>query len=213
MLPKMRKRYLITGIGTDIGKTVVSAILSELFEATYWKPVQAGDLDNSDTMKVQQWCTEKVRIYPESYRLQTPLSPHASAALEGVEIGWENLSLPALEGNMIIEGAGGLMVPLNAEGLLLLDLIETWGLPVILVSRHYLGSINHTLLSAYVLQSKKIKVAGIIFVGDENKESEQIILQQTKLNYLARIPIAGEITSSFVQEQALCLSRALHLFE
>jgi len=202
----MDKQFIITGIGTDVGKTVVSAILAQALEATYWKPIQAGDLDSSDSIKIKKFCSDKISILPEAFRLSKPISPHAAAKIDGIEINIENTALPSVRGNLIIEGAGGLMVPLNNKGLLYIDLIKSWGLPTILVSKHYLGSINHTILSAEVLKSNQIQVAGIIFVGDENIPTESIILQQTKLKYIARIPLAIDVNKAFIEEQAKKIS-------
>jgi dethiobiotin synthetase len=196
-------KYIISGIGTDVGKTVASAIIAQAFEATYWKPVQAGDLDFSDSIKVDQWTDQKVTVLPERYRLNQPLSPHAAAAIDNVFIQSDDFEIPEVEGNLIIEGAGGLMVPVNSNGLLYIDLFQKWNLPVILISRHYLGSINHTLLSVEALKSRNIPVEGIVFNGEENMASESIILKMTGLKMIARIPIAYEVNSSFVMEQAL----------
>ncbi len=200
------KKFIVTGIGTDIGKTVVSSILAEALKATYWKPVQAGDLDNSDSLKIKKWCSESVQVLPEVFRLSQPLSPHSAAEIDNIKITANDLVLPEVDGNFILEGAGGIMVPLNQEGLLFVDLIPMWNLPVILVSRHYLGSINHTLLTAEILQNRGTKIEGVIFVGDENKSTESIILSKTKLKLIARIPIAEEITSEFIKDQAKKIS-------
>ena len=195
-------RFVISGIGTDVGKTVASAIIAEALDASYWKPVQAGDLYFSDTMKVDHWTDEKVTVLPERYRLNQPMSPHAAAEKDGISIEIEDFQLPEVESNLIIEGAGGLMVPVNSNGLLYIDLFQKWNVPVILVSRHYLGSINHTLLSVEALKSRNIPVEGIVFVGDENTTTESIILQVTGFKMIGRIPIAEEVNSSFVSEQA-----------
>ena len=200
------KKFIVTGIGTDIGKTVVSSILAEALKATYWKPVQAGDLDNSDSLKIKKWCSESVQVLPEVFRLSQPLSPHSAAEIDNIKITANDLVLPEVDGNFILEGAGGIMVPLNQEGLLFVDLIPMWNLPVILVSRHYLGSINHTLLTSEILQNRGAKIEGIIFVGDENKSTESIILSKTKLKLIARIPIVEEITSEFIKDQAKKIS-------
>ena len=200
------KKFIVTGIGTDIGKTVVSSILAEALKATYWKPVQAGDLDNSDSIKIKKWCSESVQVLPEVFRLSQPLSPHSAAEIDNIKITANDLVLPEVDGNFILEGAGGIMVPLNQEGLLFVDLIPMWNLPVILVSRHYLGSINHTLLTAEILQNRGTKIEGVIFVGDENKSTESIILSKTKLKLIARIPIVEEITSEFIKDQAKKIS-------
>ena len=197
----MSQRFAVTGIGTDVGKTVVSAILAESLQANYWKPVQAGDLDNSDSTKVERY-TSNVNLLPEKFKLTEPMSPHAAARIDGVQIAKEDLNLPAVSGNLIVEGAGGLLVPFNDDGLLFADLLEYWGLPTIVVSRHYLGSINHTLLTMETLKKRGVEVAGIIFVGDENSETEQIIKSVTGVKVLGRIPIAEELNGKFIQEQA-----------
>ena len=196
------KRFIVTGIGTDIGKTVVSAILAEALNATYWKPVQAGELENSDSIKIKKWCSESVQVLPEAFRLTEPVSPHLAASIDNLNISTDYLKIPELEGDLIIEGAGGILVPLNNEGLLFIDVVKYWDLPVILVSRHYLGSINHTLLTAEILINSNIKVEGIVFVGDENKATEEIILKKTGLPLIARIPLVKEINKEFIQKEA-----------
>ena len=196
------KRFIVTGIGTDIGKTVVSAILVEALKATYWKPVQAGELENSDSIKIKKWCSESVQVLPEAFRLTEPVSPHLAASIDNLNISTDYLKIPKLEGNLIIEGAGGILVPLNNEGLLFIDVLKYWDLPVILVSRHYLGSINHTLLTAAILKNNNIKVEGIVFVGDDNKATEEIILKKTGLPLIARIPLVNEINKEFIQKEA-----------
>ena len=197
-----KKQFIISGIGTDVGKTVASAIISQALNATYWKPVQAGDLDWSDTMKVDNWTDDKVIVLKEQFRLTAPMSPHAAAFLDGVSITQDAFVIPQVEGNLIIEGAGGLMVPVNNEGLLYIDLFQSWNLPVILISRQYLGSINHTLLSIGALKSRNIPIEGIVFVGEENKATESIILNTTGVHFIARIPLANEVNSTFIQDQS-----------
>jgi dethiobiotin synthetase len=197
----MNKQFIITGIGTDVGKTVVSAIVAEALEATYWKPVQAGDLDNSDSIKIAS-LTENVTVLPEAFQLTQPMSPHAAAEIDGVEIIPENLSLPLVSGNLIVEGAGGLLVPINSHGFLYADAFALWKLPVIVVSRHYLGSINHTLLTVEVLRIRGIEIEGIIFVGDEHPTTEEAILSVTGLRQIARIPLAEEVNKEFIRTQA-----------
>lgn len=193
------KEYVITGIGTDVGKTVVSAIVSQALQGGYWKPVQAGDLDNSDSIKIKN-LTDGVEVLEEAYKLNTPMSPHGAARIDGVEI--THIDKVRFEGNLVIEGAGGLLVPLNNQGLVLADIFEAWRLPTIVVSRHYLGSINHTLMTLEILKSRNIEVAGIIFVGDELPSTEEIILSKSRVKMLARIPEVKEITKEFIQQQA-----------
>ena len=179
-------KLFITGIGTDVGKTIASSIVVEALMADYWKPIQAGDLDNSDTSKVQNFVSNsKSQYYDNAYKLNTPASPHYAAQIDNVEIELSAIYEPSTTNHLVIEGAGGILVPLNATDCII-DLIKA-DYKVILVSRHYLGSINHTLLTIEVLKSRGIGVAGIIFSGDENKASEEIILQKTAAKFIGRI--------------------------
>jgi dethiobiotin synthetase len=198
----MNRQYFVTGIGTDIGKTVVSSILAEALQAYYWKPIQAGDLENSDSIKVRNLCSNAVTIIEETFRLKTAASPHLAAKIDGINIELLDLKLPLIDGNLIIEGAGGIMVPINEKGDLFIDYIDLLKLPVIVVSRHYLGSINHTLLTIETLKNKGATILGIIFNGEENSESEQIILKISKLQCLAKIPHSEKIDGEFIQTQA-----------
>ncbi len=202
------KQFIITGIGTDVGKTVVSSIVSEALQATYWKPVQAGDLDNSDSIKVKR-LTKNVTVLPEAFRLNEPMSPHAAAKLDGIEITPENLNLPSVSGNFIVEGAGGIMVPINSVGFLYVDAFAQWNLPAIVVSRHYLGSINHTLMTVEILKNRRIEIEGIIFVGNEHPTTEKAILSNTGLRQIARIPLAKEVNQAFILSQAEIIKNQL----
>lgn len=197
----MSAKYVITGIDTGVGKTVVSAILAEALKATYWKPIQAGDLENSDSLKIKE-LTSHVRVLEEGFKLTEPMSPHAAAEIDGVSIDKIDLSIPHVEGNLIIEGAGGLMVPINSFGLTYADVFESWGLPVVIVSKHYLGSINHTLMTVDLLKRRNIKIAGIVFVGDENESTESIILKNGGVKMIARIPMIDVVDAAFVSKQA-----------
>jgi dethiobiotin synthetase len=179
-------KLFITGISTDVGKTIASAIVTEALEADYWKPIQAGDLDNSDSHKIQRYISNPTTvIHPNSYALQTPASPHLAAAIDGITIDLKQINAPKTSNQLVIEGAGGLYVPLNDTDCVI-DLIQN-DYKVIVVSRHYLGSINHTLLTIEALQNRKINVAGIIFSGDENKPTEEIILKKTGVKMIGRI--------------------------
>lgn len=192
------KNYFVTGIGTNIGKTIVSAILTEALEADYWKPIQAGDLEHSDSLKVENLITNtKSKIYPETYRLNQPMSPHAAAKLDNITIDLEKIVLPKTTNNLIIEGAGGLMVPLN-EKELVIDLIKKLDIEVVLVSQNYLGSINHTLLSLESLKVRKLKVKGVIFNGNPNLETENYILNYSGVKCLGRIDEHQQITKEVV---------------
>lgn len=179
-------KLFITGIGTDVGKTITSAIVTQALEADYWKPIQAGDLDNSDSHKIQRYiCNDKTIIHENSYKLNTPASPHLAAAIDGITIDLKQIKVPSTDNHLVIEGAGGLLVPLNDNDTII-DLIQP-DYKIIMVSRHYLGSINHTLLSFEALKSRNLNVAGIIFSGDENKATEEIILNKTKAKFIGRI--------------------------
>lgn len=179
--------YFITGISTGVGKTVASALVTESLHADYWKPIQAGDLEDSDTHKVQSLVSNsKTVFHPNSYALHTPSSPHLAAEIDGLQIDLRQIKTPETQNeHLVIEGAGGLLVPLNATDTIA-DLIQP-DYKVIVVSRHYLGSISHTLLTVEALQHRKLTIAGIIFSGDENPSSEKIILDKTGLKMIGRI--------------------------
>ena len=167
-------QLFVTGIGTDVGKTVVAAILTEALQADYWKPVQAGDLENSDTHKVRRLISnDKTVFHPSAYALQTPMSPHAAAAIDGVEIEIDKIKRPKTDNHLVIEGAGGLLVPLNNSDTVL-DIAQPND-HIILVSRHYLGSINHSLLSIALLKARGFKNISLVFSGDEHPTTENII--------------------------------------
>jgi dethiobiotin synthetase len=196
------KNYFVTGIGTDVGKTVASAILCEAMLADYWKPVQAGDLKKSDRIKVNKLISNRnSKCWEEAYALPYAMSPHASAEKAGIEIDINLIQLPPTNNNLIIEGAGGLMVPIN-RNTLYIDLIKKFNSEVILISRNYLGSINHTLLSAEALMVRNIPVKGIIFNGNENEATESVILNMTGFKLLGRIDEGKIIDKFFVLEQA-----------
>ena len=179
-------KIFITGIGTDVGKTIASAIVTEALQADYWKPIQAGDLSNSDSHKIKKYISNDTTIIHEnSYKLNTPASPHFAAEIDGITIDLNKIIEPITENHLVIEGAGGILVPLN-ETNCIIDLIQP-DYKVILVSRHYLGSINHTLMTIEILKSRNINIAGIIFSGDENKSTETIILNKTGLKCIGRI--------------------------
>lgn len=198
------QKYVITGTDTDIGKTVVAAMLSLALGASYWKPVQSGIEGGVDTRTVQKMTgLPAERFLPESYVLSEPLSPHRSAEIDGVEIDVESLKVPELETPLLIEGAGGLMVPLTRKNLLI-NLFKRWNVPVILVARTGLGTINHTLLSLEALWSRKIPVHGIIFVGDDNEDNMRTIAEFSEVKVLGRLPMldsvnANTLTSAFEQ--------------
>ena len=168
-------KLFITGIGTDVGKTIVSSIIVEALQADYWKPIQAGDLDNSDTNKVEKYVSNPTtKFHKNAYALQTPASPHLAAEIDGIKIELDNITEPKTTNHLVIEGAGGIFVPLNNSDCVI-DLIQP-DYKVIVVSRHYLGSINHTLMAIEILKSRNLNVAGIVFSGDENKATELLIM-------------------------------------
>ncbi len=190
----------VTGIGTDVGKTFVSAVLTKTLQADYWKPIQAGDLQHTDTMKVKEWVNESTCIFhPETYVLSQPMSPHAAAEKDGITICLQEFTRPPTENTLVIEGAGGLLVPLN-EQLLIADLIEYLQVSVIVVSRHYLGSINHTLLTIAELKRRNIPIIGIIFNGHHNQASENIILNQTGVPLLFRLNEEPQLSHSVIEK-------------
>ena len=181
-------KLFITGIGTDVGKTIASSIIVEALEADYWKPIQAGDLDNSDTNKVEKYVSNPTtKFHKNAYALQTPASPHLAAEIDGITIDMSKIIEPTTSNHLVVEGAGGIYVPLNNSDCVI-DLIQP-DYKVIVVSRHYLGSINHTLMTIEILKSRNFNVAGIVFSGDENKATERIILEKTNVPMIGRIDI------------------------
>lgn len=194
-------KLFITGISTDVGKTIASAIITEALEADYWKPIQAGDLQNSDSHKVKSFLSnKKTVIHPNSYALNTPASPHFAAELDGINIDLNKITEPKTENHLVVEGAGGVFVPLNNTDCVI-DLIQP-DYKVIVVSRHYLGSINHTLLTVEALQNRKIVVAGIVFSGDQNKATEEIILSKTGVKCIGRIQQEPYFDQNVIKEYA-----------
>lgn len=198
-------RYFITGIDTDSGKTFVSAIFCEALKADYWKPVQAGLPRDADT--VRKLITNKqTRIHPERFLLNTPASPHASAKADGVHITLDDFKLPDTNNTLIIEGAGGCLVPLN-DNQFVIDLITALNSEAILVADLYLGSINHTLLTLEALRKRNIPLKGIVFNGDANPESERIILKHAEVPCLLRISKENVIDNAAVIKYADLLKR------
>jgi dethiobiotin synthetase len=194
-------KIFITGISTDVGKTITSAIVVEALEADYWKPIQAGDLDHSDSHKVKsQISNSKSQFFPNSYALKTPASPHLAAEIDGIRIDVSQIQEPKTENHLVIEGAGGIFVPLN-ENETIVDLIQQ-DYKVILVSRHYLGSINHTLLTIEAIQNRGFQVDGIIFSGSENKSTESLILNKTGIKCIGRIDEEPYFDQNVIREYA-----------
>ncbi|MCF4100459.1 dethiobiotin synthase [Gillisia sp. M10.2A] len=197
----MSKTYFVTGIGTEVGKTIVSAILTEALEADYWKPIQAGDLDKSDSHKVEALVSNATTVFhSNSFALQTPMSPHAAAEIDGVKMTSKNIKRPETSNTLVIEGAGGLLVPINSKETIA-DLMAPED-EIMVVSRHYLGSINHSLLTLEALKSRDLKVAGIIFNGEENKTSEKAIVEISGIPALGRIEEEPYFDKNVVKEYA-----------
>ncbi|MGP2571076.1 dethiobiotin synthase [Ornithobacterium rhinotracheale] len=205
------KNIFITGIDTDAGKTVAASIAVEALKADYWKPIQSGDLDNTDTMKVQQMVSNsETKFYPEAYRLNTPASPHAAAEIDGVIIDLDKIERPKTENNLIIEGAGGLLVPLNAKQNVA-DLIQPSD-KVILVTKHYLGSINHTLLSYEYLKNKGFNDIAIWINGEEKTSTEQALKNRVDAFFIERIETLLEVNKESIQNEAQRISESLQYF-
>jgi dethiobiotin synthetase len=182
-------QFVVTGTDTGIGKTVFSAALAGMLDARYWKPVQAGLDGPTDSEAVAE--LSGAAIIPESYRLKLPASPHQSAAEEGIIIDADALIPPP--GPLVIEGAGGLMVPLTRQ-VLFIDVFARWRLPLVLCARTSLGTINHTLLSVEAIRSRNIPLQGIAFIGDANLESESIIIEKAGAKRLGRLPHIAPLT-------------------
>ncbi|MDQ0781808.1 dethiobiotin synthase [Chryseobacterium sp. W4I1] len=182
-------QLFITGIGTEVGKTICSAVLTQYFKADYWKPVQSGDLDYSDSHKIESW-TENTVCHPETYRFKLAASPHQSAREENVQIDLDQFHLPETQNSLIVEGAGGLMVPLT-DDIFMIDLTEKLELPVALVARNYLGCINHTLLSIMALEQKNLKLECLILNGVFSPDTERVISnfikRQTRIIHIPEI--------------------------
>ncbi|QOZ66799.1 MULTISPECIES: dethiobiotin synthase [Bradyrhizobium] len=196
----MNKRIVVAGTDTGVGKTVFSAGLAGLLGANYWKPVQAGLEQETDSECVRRLgCLSSDRIVPELYRLRTPASPHYAAEIDGVRIDTETLGLPdSGERQLVIEGAGGLMVPLTARTLYI-DIFERWQLPVVLCARTGLGTINHSLLSIEALRKRQIRILGIAFIGERNAETESAICEIGRVRWLGRLPWLVPLTDERLQ--------------
>ena len=203
-------KLFVTGISTEVGKTVASAIVVEALAADYWKPIQAGDLNRSDSHKIEALISnDRTVIHPNSYALNTPMSPHAAADIDGISIQLDKIAPPTTKNDLVIEGAGGLLVPLN-ETDTIYDLIQP-DYKVIVVSRHYLGSINHTLLTIEKLQQKGVAI-GIIFSGNEHPTTEEIIMKKTGAVFLGRINEEKKFNKEVVKKYAAAFHEALLSF-
>ncbi|MGO4913435.1 dethiobiotin synthase [Leeuwenhoekiella sp. W20_SRS_FM14] len=203
-----KQTFFITGISTEVGKTVASAIVTEALEADYWKPIQAGDLDDSDTHKVKRFISNtKTHFFENAFSLKTPMSPHAAAAIDGVQIISAEVKRPETKNNLVIEGAGGLLVPIS-DTETILDLIEPDD-KVIVVSRHYLGSINHTLLTIDKLKQAGKTIFGILFSGAEHPTTEAVISKMSGVKIIGRIDEEPYFDKMVVKEYADLLKENL----
>lgn len=205
--------YFITGIGTDIGKTLIAAIMAEALQADYWKPVQAGYENGTDSQWIKKMMTNnKSFVHKEIYKLKLAASPHIAAEEEGIEISIDKIvdEKPVTTNPLLIEGAGGLMVPLNKNEFVI-DLIKKLGATVIIVSKNYLGSINHSLLTAKALKQNKIDVLGWIFNGNY-LDYENDIVQWSGFPWIASVRNLPEINKGVIHTQAVKIKEHLNLF-
>lgn len=194
------KRIFVTGISTGVGKTIASAIITEALQADYWKPIQAGDLENSDSLRIKNLISNNFTVvHDNAYSLKTPISPHAAAAIDGIVINAAKIKEPETKNHLVIEGAGGLLVPLN-DLQTIMDLIKPH-YKVIVVSRHYLGSINHSLLTLEHLKNNGI-AAYLIFSGKKHPSTEKIILEKTGVHVLGRIEEENTFDKGVIKKYA-----------
>ena len=192
----MTRAIVITGTDTGIGKTVFSAGLAGALDGYYWKPVQAGTEGGTDSDTAARLSgLPSGRILPEAYRLSTPASPHLAARLDGVGIDPERLALPEVDGPLIVEGAGGALVPLT-EALLFADMMARWQAPVIVCARTGLGTINHSLMTLEALRARNLSIAGIVFIGNPHKENERIVPELAGVPSLGRLPLLKRLDAS-----------------
>lgn len=196
----MTTRIIVTGTDTGIGKTVFSAALAGALDAFYWKPIQAGldeETDSQAVLRLSGLAAE--RVLPEAYRLRTPASPHLAAEIDGVTIEHQALLVPQKDRPLVVEGAGGLLVPLTRH-VTYLELMARWCVPVVLCARTALGTINHSLLSIAALRALRVAILGIAFIGEENVESERIIADMGKVRRLGRLPHLAPLTGDTLRE-------------
>lgn len=195
----MTRRIIVTGTDTGVGKTVFAAALAGALGAVYWKPIQAGLQEETDRQAVLRLSgLSEERVLPEAYQLKTPASPHFAAEIDGVAIDPDTLILPNTIRPLVVEGAGGLLVPLTRE-VGYIDVIGRWRAPVVLCARTTLGTINHSLLSIEALRSRGIPLLGIVFIGDENAESERIITEMGQARRLGRLPRLTPLTGDVLR--------------
>ena len=190
----MSKTIVVTGTDTDIGKTVFAAGLTKALGASYWKPVQAGLDDGTDSTRVAQLGVPASSVIQEAYRLRTPCSPHRSAELDNVIIDPASLALPQVTGPLVVEGAGGALVPVTRE-LLYADLFARWAAPVVIVASTALGTINHSLLTIEALRTRDVPILGITFIGNPQEDTEETICAIGKVRRLGRLPFLNPLDS------------------
>jgi dethiobiotin synthetase len=196
----IKQAILVAGIGTGVGKTVVAAILVKMLRAEYWKPISCGKWEERDTQTMQNLVgTSTVRCHPEAYHFSAPLSPHHAAALEHSRVSLAHVTLPVTKERLIIESVGGILVPLNERDLSV-DLFREWDCSWILVSRNYLGSINHTLLTIEVLRRSGVDLIGMVFNGPENRQTEEWITRHTQLPVLGVVREEEKIDPSVISK-------------
>ena len=179
-------RLFVTGTDTGVGKTLVAGMLAYLLEAHYWKPIQAGTAPTTDSWTVADWIG-KERVFPERYRLAHPMSPNQAARLEGIDLHLDQIHAPETDEKLVVEGAGGLMVPINDKDMIL-DLIQQLGYPVVLVTLTRLGTLNHTLMSIEMLRARKIPILGVIFNGETHDPNMHDILHFGNVHLIGYLP-------------------------
>lgn len=200
------RRIFITGIGTDVGKTVTSAVIVEALQADYWKPIQTGNYHGTDSQQVIDLISNtQTVVHSETYNFSRPMSPHAAAELDGVEINLDYILMPVTRNHMVIEGAGGLMVPINNQHFMI-DIIQKFNPEVILVIQNYLGSINHSLLSIDALKNRGLNLVGLVINGPPHELSEKIIVSYAGVPCIGRIMPEKEINKEVVKKYASSFS-------
>lgn len=199
---KFPRRIFVTGTDTGVGKSVVCACLMAGLQGKYWKPIQSGiERDLSDTEWIRSVTgLSHCHFYPETYRLRKPLSPHAAAAAEGIRIKLQDFQMPETEDHLVVEGAGGIMVPLN-ERHLMLDLIKLLNIPVLLVARSGLGTINHTLLSVEQLKRHALDIFGVVMNGPRNPENRKAVERFGEVKVCAELQPLSHITAETINKQ------------
>ena len=196
----MSARIVVSGTDTGVGKTVFSAALAGALDGYYWKPMQSGLDEETDSQTVSRLSgLAAERVWPEAYRLRTPVSPHLAAELDGITIDHRALEVPHTDRPLVIEGAGGLLVPLTRD-VTYLDLMARWRLPVVLCARTALGTINHSLLSIEALRARDVAILGVSFIGDENVETERIIIDMGRVKRLGRLSHVTPLTRATLRQ-------------